>query len=379
MEAAGPRVSIIVPIYNVERYLRQCVDSLLRQTLKDLEIILLNDGSTDNSPAICDMYAATDARIRVIHKANTGYGATMNLGLREARGEYIGIIESDDWAEHDMFESLYALAKEHNAQVVKSNFYEYTDACGDILMRILPEGDLNRIFSPKQNSDIFYAQSSIWSAIYSRSFLQENGIDFRESPGASYQDNAFNFKVWARAERVWLTDRPLVHYRRDNEQASVKSDGKVFCMADEWAEIDRYMDRYPDDKKASAQLRLHVKALAYLWNWERLRLDKRAAFEEVIVREFRDAMDAGIMRKRSFYPRDWARLHRIVYKGSISAVLRYWLSKLSRLIVKPKLRGGKLTWLILGGLIKLKGKPVHSGAYVYWASVWPSFYDKQRS
>ena len=116
------KVSVVIPIYNVEKYLRQCLDSVVNQTLKEIEIICVNDGSTDSSPAIINEYAAKDPRIVVIDKANSGYGHSMNCGFDLARGEYIGIVESDDYADPDMFEKLYECAAADGLDVVKSGF-----------------------------------------------------------------------------------------------------------------------------------------------------------------------------------------------------------------------------------------------------------------
>ena len=112
-----PKVSILVPIFNVEKYLRQCLDSIVNQTLKDIEIICINDGSTDSSPAIIDEFAKNDPRIVILTKTNSGYGDSMNQGLKKATGEYIGIVESDDWVDIDMFENLYDIAVKNNVAV----------------------------------------------------------------------------------------------------------------------------------------------------------------------------------------------------------------------------------------------------------------------
>ena len=101
-----PKVSIIVPTYNVEQYLREAMDSIINQTLKDIEIICIDDGSTDNSGKILDEYASKDSRVKVIHKKNGGYGKAMNVGLDNATGEYVGIVEPDDYIEPDMYENF---------------------------------------------------------------------------------------------------------------------------------------------------------------------------------------------------------------------------------------------------------------------------------
>ena len=264
-----PKVSVLVPIYNVEKYLNQCIDSILSQTLKDIEIILLDDGSTDSSPKICDEYSTKDKRIKVIHKENSGYGATMNIGLKEAAGEYIGIVESDDWADATMFEKLYSLATLHNVDVVKSNFYHYwSNPEKNELFTALPSQDTNKIINPQENPAIFSSCPSIWAAIYNRKFLIDNKINFLETPGASYQDTGFNFKVWATTQKAWLTEDAFLHYRQDNEQSSVKSKGKTFCICDEFLEIEKFTKT--NDLDTLLPLAQKLKFTTYIWNFRRL-------------------------------------------------------------------------------------------------------------
>ena len=126
------KVSVLVPIYNVEKYLDECLASLAKQTLKDIEIICINDGSTDNSPKILQKYAKKYSNFVVINKQNSGYGDSMNKGLEKATGEYIGIVESDDFIESDAFKKLYELAHKTKADIVKTNYF-YHSKDGDVL------------------------------------------------------------------------------------------------------------------------------------------------------------------------------------------------------------------------------------------------------
>ena len=114
-----PRVTVLVPIYNVEEYLPKCLLSLSNQILDDMEVICLNDGSTDNSLDIIKDFAKKDPRIKIVNKKNTGYGDTMNKGIKLASGEYIGIVEPDDYVDPDMFIEMYALAKKHDADILR--------------------------------------------------------------------------------------------------------------------------------------------------------------------------------------------------------------------------------------------------------------------
>ena len=119
------KVSIIVPTYNVEQYLAECMDSITGQTLRELEIICVNDGSTDGSLNILKKYAASDDRIIIIDKKNEGYGRAMNDGLDRASGEYVGIVEPDDYVDLHMYEDLYCIAKEKNLDIIKADFYRF--------------------------------------------------------------------------------------------------------------------------------------------------------------------------------------------------------------------------------------------------------------
>ncbi|MCD8316567.1 MAG: glycosyltransferase [Eggerthellaceae bacterium] len=243
------KVSVLVPIYNVEKYLRQCLDSLKNQTLHDIEIICINDGSTDSSPEIIREYCEDDDRFKVINKANSGYGDSMNQGLAMARGEYIGIVESDDFASPDMFESLYTLASENDADVTKSNYLEYS--LNGYEVRDFPVENLffcefNKVFTPADDQNVFLSAPAIWSAIYRREYLEKNNIRFLPTPGAYFQDTSFNFKALALADRAILTHDAYLHYRVDNASSSVKSQAKIFTVCDEYDEIWDFINRYPE-------------------------------------------------------------------------------------------------------------------------------------
>ena len=240
------KVSILVPIYNVEKYLRQCLDSVVNQTLQDIEIICINDGSTDSSPAIINEYAAKDSRIKVINKPNSGYGHSMNQGLKLAQGEYIGIVESDDFADSNMFEVLYDKAITSNADIVKANYW--TQVSDIKLFKNLLDGEpYNEVFDPQSRAKtIFNRPVAVWSAIYRREHLLKNGIYFNETPGASYQDVAFSFKAISSAERMLLIKDAFLHYRVDNPGASMRSKTKVYCIFDEFAEIDKFLSAHEE-------------------------------------------------------------------------------------------------------------------------------------
>ena len=203
-----PKVSILVPVYNVKNYLNNCLDSLIYQTMQDIEIICINDGSTDGSFEILKEYAQKDSRIKLINKENSGYGASMNIGLDTATGEYIGIVEPDDFANTKMFESLYNLAVKNDAEIVKSDYLFYTTKnnqsrkAGKITFF-----EANKVTDARKSKKLLKMAPSIWSAIYKRDFLVKNNIRFLETAGASYQDTSFSFKALTLAQRIILTDK----------------------------------------------------------------------------------------------------------------------------------------------------------------------------
>lgn len=365
----APSISIIVPIYNVERYLRQCLDSLCCQTLQDIEILLMDDGSTDSSAHICDEYAAKDDRIRVYHKENSGYGATINIGISMARGEYIGILESDDWAESRMYEVLYAIAKEHDVQVVKSCFYRCGDKEGNVYFDWIENSKCEQIINPRDESELFFKGPSIWSAIYKREYLLKYHIRCLESPGASFQDTSFAFKVWATAERVWLTREAFVHYRVDSEVSSSHSLGKIFCICDECDEIDRYMERYPRAAQASAYLRSELRFIVYRWNLLRMQADPKACemFRRRFWEDYKRAWRRGEVKPvyRDFMERSryiiqihpspiWWIVMRFIYRGFI------------RIFSRIKICEGRRIWSLFWGLVRIDLGVWDAARPVFW-------------
>lgn len=298
---ASPLVSVLVPIYNVERYLRECLDSLECQTLSDIEIICINDGSTDSSRAIIQDYLDKDSRFKVIDKPNSGYGASMNMGLDKCTGEYIGIVESDDFIEPDAFEEMYNAAKKYDAQVVKTDFYLYWSHPNEVNRRFgwvdeIIEGHIN----PQIERDVFYRKPSIWSAIYKHSFIRDNNIRFLETPGASYQDAGFNFKVWASSDNAVLINEAYLHYRQDNEASSVNSPGKVFCVCDEYAEMHRYLDTRWRDRTYLRSILARMKFDSYEWNYDRLSDDLKKTFLPRMREEIRLDEQLGYLDLRDF-------------------------------------------------------------------------------
>ena len=218
-----PKVSVVVPVYRVEKYLRQCVDSILAQTLTDIEVILVNDGSPDACPAMVDEYAARDSRVVAIHQPNGGYGKAVNTGIAAARAPYIGIVESDDYLAPEMYETLLNLAQQHNADVSKCWFYDLLEAktkqhCRPFPFPNPPKEDC--AFRISEYPQLLYMHPSVWTCLYRRDFLITNSIHMIEAPGAGWTDNPFQVQTMCRAKRIVFSNTPLYYWRRVNEEAA---------------------------------------------------------------------------------------------------------------------------------------------------------------
>ena len=306
-----PKLSILVPIYNVEKYLDVCLSSLAKQTLKDIEIICINDGSTDNSPKILQKYAKKYPNFVVINKQNSGYGDSMNKGLEKATGEYIGIVESDDFIESDAFEKLYKLAHETKADIIKANYF-YHSKDGDVLHEVVKNQKLGTPLSLADDTSILLEEPGIWSAIYRRDFLNKDKIRFRTTPGASYQDTGFHFKSFCAAKRIVYTDKAYLHYRTDNASSSVKSLEKVNYVVEEYADIERYIRNLNLPAEVISTLQV-AKFGAYHWNLQRLPKTLAVKFAKTIKAEFKTAKESGPLQKKYFPNHYWIALQLILH------------------------------------------------------------------
>ena len=224
---ALPLVSVILPIYNAEPYLDQALNSVERQTYKNLEIICLNDGSTDDSLSIMRAHAARDARIVVIDKQNQGYGATCNRGIDESHGEWVSIVEPDDWIEEGMYSDLLALASMYPKpiDIVKSGYWRIwlPDTPKQRKLNCSYHGRIHppkQPFAIKDAAHLLCHHPSIWSAIYRKQFLVDKGIRFHEIPGAGWADNPFLIETLCQTDRILYTDKEYYCYREETPEKS---------------------------------------------------------------------------------------------------------------------------------------------------------------
>lgn len=229
MPESAPSVSVIVPVYNVERYLPECLDGILAQTLGGLEVICVNDGSTDGSGALLDGYAARDPRVVVLNGPNGGYGHAVNRGLEVARGEYVGIVEPDDLVDRHMFEELLLASRLPDgslADIVKCSYWNYYDLEDGSDPYIEPSNLMNkmpaepRMINVHKDVEVLFHHPSIWSAIYRRSFLDDKHIRMIEPKGAGWADNPWFYETLCQADVVSWVPGAYYYYRQTNPGAS---------------------------------------------------------------------------------------------------------------------------------------------------------------
>ena len=240
-------VSVVVPCYNAARFLDQALCSVEQNSVCNLEVIVLDDGSTDDSLAIMRRHEARDARVRVIHKRNEGYGATVNRGFAAARGTYVAVLEPDDWAVSGAYDKLFELARAHGMpDVVKATYWRVLSrgdadgerAYGYLRGRIRKAGRRIRLADEPQ---LIQYHPSIWSALYARDFLEREGIEMVEAPGAGWVDNPFCVETMCAATSIVYTDEAYYCYREDLATAS-SAHVSARLMIDRWNERQDVLD-----------------------------------------------------------------------------------------------------------------------------------------
>ncbi len=300
---SSPKVSVILPSLNVRRYIRECLDSVVNQTLREIEIICVDAGSTDGTVKILQEYAERDPRIRILSSDRKSYGAQMNMGIRAATGKYIGIVETDDYIREGMYETLYAVAETHNLDFVKADFFRFTNnEKGELQLDYNQLSEdrsvYGKVVRPRDNLSLFLLIMNTWSGIYNRQFLLEQDIWHHETPGASYQDNGFWFKTFAMAQRAYFVNRPFYMNRRDNPNSSVYSKEKVYCMNEEYAYIFDFLNDRPELKELLMPAYCCKKFHSYLFTYRRIGEEFKSDYILKISEEFKQDYEAGYLDAR---------------------------------------------------------------------------------
>lgn len=221
-----PKVSVIIPVYNVEKYLEQCLDSVINQTLKDIEIICVNDGSTDNSKNILEKYAQKDSRIKILTQENKGQGAARNRGIKEATGKYLYFVDSDDWLVNNALEKLFNHITKTNADICVCGliFYDQTDNSYRP-RKVYSISDFTNneedICTYKDFSKIIFTQVEVSLKMYDSEFFRKNNLFFAE--GVFFEDVITHTKAMILAQRVTFLGEHLYYYRKAREGSTMST------------------------------------------------------------------------------------------------------------------------------------------------------------
>jgi glycosyltransferase involved in cell wall biosynthesis len=257
-----PKATLILPSLNVGGYIGECLESVRCQSLEDIEILCIDAGSTDGTYEILQEYAKRDSRIRLIHSEVKSYGHQVNLGLAMAQGEYVGIVETDDYVVPEMYEELYQAATEQDLDFAKAGFDVFvTPSAGERYLLNYPMADCGQIISAdyfldrKLSQDIY-----IWNGLYKMSFLRKYNIHLNESPGAAFQDCGMRYMTDMNLTRGMFLDRSFYRYRRDNVASSTYSADCVRYNLEECRYLRRQMEKngLQDDRRRAFAARESV-------------------------------------------------------------------------------------------------------------------------
>lgn len=241
-----PLISIVIPVYCVEEYLEKCVSSVVSQTFTNIEVILVDDGSPDNCGNICDELAKQDSRIRVVHKENGGISSARNAGIDIARGKYLGFVDSDDWVDPDMYQTLYENAEKHNVDIAicerrliypgkieKSSKSKCTE-------RILSQSDIFKI--------LFSTNDTIYAFVWNKLFRKELFDNTRFPVGQTYEDVYIISELLLKCNKAWITDKEMYNYLQRAESITGKgyTKGDINCIIAAERNYKLINEQYPE-------------------------------------------------------------------------------------------------------------------------------------
>lgn len=306
-EFDGPAVTVVMPSLNVAPYIRKCIESALFQSLRNIEVLCVDAGSTDGTLEILREYEAKDDRVRVILSEMKSYGHQVNLGIKNAKGKYLAILETDDYILPGMYEDLFKICETNSLDLIKADYYRFSESSTPgkdirIYWNIIRADNVpyNRVLDSNENMAVFRTGNIPWAGLYNLEFLRDNDIWLNESPGASYQDNGLWFQVMSKAHRVYFVNKPYYCLRRDNPNSSFYSRGKVFAICNEYDFIRSVLAKSPALEKRFAPTCALFRYRNCKWTQDRIAEEFKPEFFQRVAEDFRKIIDAGELDQTLF-------------------------------------------------------------------------------
>lgn len=297
------KVSIVMPVKNTAGYIRECMESLLSQTMEEIEILCVDAGSTDGTQEILQEYADRDSRVRLLEDTKGSTGYANNLGMEKASGEYVAIMEPDDFAAPDMYEKLYEAAVKNHADAVRADYQvffgekekrEYIDKA------VAVREDYGKVYCPADEQRLFRNDMSTWAGIYARKLFTEEHMCHNETPGAAYQDNGFWFLMMAHVKRLCYIPVSGYRYRMDNPGSSIHKRGKIFAICDEYEFIRERLASEGIFEKFEC-IYVWAKFIRYLSAYHRLDDALKGEFAGRFAREMQEHFEKEEPERRALY------------------------------------------------------------------------------
>lgn len=311
----NPELSIIVPVYNIEKYLNKCIDSLLQQTLKTIEIILIDDGSTDNSGSICDEYAKRDNRIVVIHQENKGASYARNVGLKMAKGEWVTFVDSDDWVEENLYEIAMKELKENQPDIFIFNYYnnypkkQLENKKAPLMDFIVKNNEVRKLqlcildtraidmirvydIAIRKNTSFQYeskewlGMSYLWNKIFKKKLIENNKLEIslQEFKNVIYEDGLFCYKYFKSVTKAQYCSKCLYHHRRIENSIMKSYNPQIIKISNKV--LEEYFKEEKEQEKTELQA-IYIRAIRnfrdicflYLFNRKNKNTNKQKSTE----------------------------------------------------------------------------------------------------
>ena len=317
-----PKITVIMPSLNVVDYIDECIRSVLRQTFQDIEILCIDAGSTDGTLEKIEEYAKNNSYIRIINSDVKSYGYQVNIGIDEAKGDYIAIVETDDYIASDMFEKLYRIAVDNDLDYAKGNAENHVIVNGRSRYYktwVFPIGDekYTKVIKPSIYSDLVLSDCNIWKGIYKKEFLNKNKIRCNETKGAAFQDIGFVLQVYLKAERCAYIPDTVYYYLFEREGASICNPGVLLFVAREFT---RLFEQNLVEKNKSIYLRL---AFAFRLELEKLLIKFDFVIDDKYILEpynwikdtLVDALNSNVIDEKDFDVWLWEKLELLLFNS----------------------------------------------------------------